>query len=127
MEWMLMPLSRYAEFSGRSGRREYWMYSLFQAIVVVGFAIAFFAIFGLEDNFSSNGDAVFGLVFAIVAYLLIFLVPSISVTVRRFHDQGLSGWLYFVSFIPYVGSIILIVFMCLPGSSGANKYGDPIY
>ncbi len=127
MEWMLMPLSRYAEFSGRSGRMEYWMYTLFQTIVLIGFAVVFLVIFGLEDNVSDNGDAVFGLVFALVAYLLIFLVPNISVTVRRFHDQGLSGWLYFLSFIPYLGGIILLVFMCLPGSSGANKYGDPIY
>lgn len=131
MEWMLMPLSRYAEFSGRSCRMEYWMYTLFQIIVVIGLAVAFFAIYGLEDNALDNGDAVFGLVFAGVAYLLVFMVPNISVTVRRWHDLGQSGW-FFLLFvvlgaIPFVGAIASIanfVWFCLPGNSGPNRYGD---
>ena len=122
-----MPLNRYAEFGGRSCRMEYWMYTLFQTLVLFTLVAIFFVLFGFDSNASDNGDAVFGIVFALAAYLLIFFVPNISVTVRRFHDQGLSGWLYLLSFIPYLGGLILLVFMCLPGSSGANKYGDATY
>ena len=105
MEWMLMPLNRYAEFGGRSCRMEYWMYTLFQTLVLFTLVAIFFVLFGFDSSASDNDDAVFGIVFALAAYLLIFFVPNISVTVRRFHDQGLSGWLYLLSFIPYLGAL----------------------
>ena len=48
-------------------------------------------------------------------------------TVRRFHDQDMSGWFYFLRFIPYVGGIVLIVFMCMQGTKGENRFGyDPL-
>ena len=131
MEWMFMPLSRYADFSGRSQRMEYWMYTLFQTTVLIGLAILFVAVFGLADDVSNNGNVIFGLVFGLVAYLLVFMIPNISVTVRRWHDLGQSGWFMllfaFLGAIPFVGAfagIANLVWFCLPGNSGANKYGD---
>ncbi len=52
------------------------------------------------------------------------IVPSIAVTVRRFHDQDMTGWLYLLSFIPYIGWLIVFVFMCIDGTRGPNQYGD---
>lgn len=118
MEWMLMPLKRYADFTGRSRRKEYWMFALFQLIVVL---VPMFIIFSISDM--TAGPPVLLWVF-LIAYLLVFLVPSIAVSIRRFHDQDKSGWFYLLSFIPYVGGIIVFVFMCLEGTSGPNRFGD---
>ncbi len=102
MEYMLMPLKRYADFSGRSRRMEYWMFVLFVTLVFIG-GIAFLGIF----------------------YLAI-LVPMLAVQVRRFHDQDKSGWMVLLNFIPYVGGLVVFVFMCMEGTRGPNQYGpDP--
>lgn len=129
MEWMILPLKRYADFSGRSRRKEYWMFTL-GVMLVFGFAaILLFTIFGAAGSFANGGAmssasmlliAVFGL-----AYLAI-LIPAIAVQVRRFHDQDKSGWFVLMNFIPYVGGIIVLVFMCLEGTRGPNRFGpDP--
>lgn len=123
MEWMLMPFKRYADFNGRSRRMEYWMFSLFILIVVFVLAL----ITGLLGAFSGGGDTI-GAIFLVPAglFVLATIIPSIAVTVRRFHDQDKSGWFYLLSFIPYLGGIIVFVFMCLEGTSGPNQYGpDP--
>jgi uncharacterized membrane protein YhaH (DUF805 family) len=58
--------------------------------------------------------------------LLAFLIPSIAVQVRRFHDQDKSGWFILLGLIPYIGGIILFVFMCIEGTRGPNRFGpDP--
>jgi uncharacterized membrane protein YhaH (DUF805 family) len=62
----------------------------------------------------------------LVIYALAILVPSLAVQVRRFHDQDKSGWFILLGFIPAVGGLIVLVFMCLPGTPGSNQYGpDP--
>lgn len=126
MDWMLMPLKRYAEFSGRSQRMEYWMFVLFQVIVIVALMLLtgiMGAIFGSED-----GElGVVGGLMAIIMFVFIFglIVPTIAVTVRRLHDQDKSGWWYLLNFVPF-GGIVLFVFMCLDGTPGPNQYGpDP--
>jgi uncharacterized membrane protein YhaH (DUF805 family) len=120
MEWMLMPFKRYADFNGRSQRMEYWMFSLFVFIVIVVLAL----IAGILGGFSGSEDG-FGMIFLVPAglFVLATIVPSIAVTVRRFHDQDKSGWFYLLSFIPYVGGIIVFVFMCLDGTPGPNRFG----
>jgi uncharacterized membrane protein YhaH (DUF805 family) len=124
MHWMLMPLNRYADFSGRSCRREYWLFGLLQFILLIFAAIAL-VFFGVsKDEIETSENGIFALVFISVIYLLVFLVPNISVTVRRLHDQGHTGWLYLISFIPYIGGLIIFVMMFLPGTSGPNQYGD---
>ncbi|MBI1404128.1 MAG: DUF805 domain-containing protein [Porphyrobacter sp.] len=149
MEWMIMPFRRYADFSGRSRRKEYWMFQLFNFLVGLVLAGPFFisyfgAISAASGNPEQEAAAVeaiaaggFGLSFIGLAlyglYLLAAFIPSIAVTVRRFHDRDMSGWWYpgliVASLIPLIGfvaSIALIVFMVLPGSSGANRFGpDP--
>nr|WP_109357388.1 DUF805 domain-containing protein [Sphingorhabdus sp. EL138] len=125
MEWMLMPLKRYADFSGRSRRKEYWMFFLLQIIIIVVLAIIGGVLGGFTPDpagsMSTGGTlmiALFGL------YALAIFIPSLAVQVRRFHDQDKSGWFVLLGFIPYVGGLIVLVFMCLDGTKGKNRFGD---
>jgi uncharacterized membrane protein YhaH (DUF805 family) len=124
MHWMLMPLNRYADFSGRSCRREYWLFTLLQFILLIFAAIVLVSFGVSKDEIETSQNGIFALVFISVIYLLVFWVPNISVTVRRLHDQGHTGWLYLIGFIPYIGGLIIFVMMFLPGTSGPNQYGD---
>jgi len=124
MDWMLMPFKRYADFNGRSQRMEYWMFTLF--VTLIAFALALFA--GLVGGFSDSSGTGLSMVLIVPLALLVLvtIIPSIAVTVRRLHDQDKSGWFYLLSFIPYVGGLILFVFMCLDGTAGPNRFGpDP--
>lgn len=124
MEWMLLPLKRYADFSGRSRRREYWMYALLQTIVLGLLVILIGA--GAAGDGGEPGALFYLGMGLVVLWILGTSVPSVAVGVRRFHDQDKSGWLYLLSFIPYVGGIILLVFMCIDGTRGPNRFGsDP--
>ena len=130
MEWMLMPYRRYADFSGRSRRKEYWMFVLFGVIV---YAVAFTLIFGGSSGsgLMSGGAPDFGVAsgigFALLGlFALGTIIPAIAVQVRRFHDQDKTGWLVLLNFIPYIGGLIVLVLMCLDGTPGENRYGpDP--
>lgn len=119
MEWMMMPLQRYADFSGRSRRKEYWMFILGVVIVAV--------ILGIIEGILGINGMVGGVYGPLTILLLLgILIPSIAVQVRRFHDQGKSGWFVLLGFIPLVGGLIVLVFMCLEGTNGPNEYGpDP--
>lgn len=131
MEWMFLPLKRYADFSGRSRRTEYWMFWLFQVIVTVILGMLFLVAGLTSGGETPGGEPEFGAVgivaiSLIVLFVLAMLVPNIAVTVRRFHDQDKSGWMYLLALIPYVGGLIIFVFMVLPGTNGPNQYGaDP--
>ncbi|MGE3691793.1 MAG: DUF805 domain-containing protein [Novosphingobium sp.] len=130
---MIVPFKRYFDFKGRSRRMEYWMFMLMSAMIYV--ACAVIAVASVPWNrMSSDGgpepEPGIGLWIALglaAIYFLASLIPSIAVTVRRFHDQDMSGWFYFLRFIPYVGGIVLIVFMCIQGTKGENRFGyDPL-
>lgn len=121
MNWMLLPYRRYAEFSGRSRRKEYWLFALLQIIV---------AIVALSSGFLVDSAATgTGLTLGMGVYLLFALasfIPAIAVQVRRFHDQNRSGWMVLLNFIPYLGGLIVLVLMCLDGTPGPNRFGpDP--
>lgn len=126
---------KYSDGRGRATRSEYWYFVLFQALVSIGLAIllavSFTLAFGatLTSGSSSSSPNTGGLIlFAISAVLLgawwiATIVPAIAVSVRRFHDAGYTGWLWFLHFVPSVGSIAVIVFMLLPSASTANNWG----
>lgn len=119
MEWMLMPLRRYADFSGRSRRKEYWMFVL--GVIIVAVVLGF-----IEGILGLSGMV--GGVYGPLTLLLVLaiIVPSIAVQVRRFHDQDKSGWFVLLAFIPILGGLIVLVFMCLEGTKGPNRFGpDP--
>ena len=110
---MFEPLKKYAQFSGRSRRKEYWLYTLFYV------AITFLTFY--VDAVMGEGEGVLSLLL-----WLLLLVPGIAVIVRRLHDIDKSGWWSIILFIPLIGPIVIIVFMCLDGTSGTNRFGpDP--
>lgn len=140
LEYMLMPLRRYAQFSGRSRRMEYWSFTLFITIIVFVLMGVMFGTGAATGAFSNleSGDpsALMGVMFGgfglvILLFWLAILVPSIAVTVRRLHDRDMSGWWYLgfmvLGMIPFVGwiaSIVFLVLLFLPGTVGPNRFGD---
>jgi len=120
---------KYASFAGRATRAEYWYFVLFGCLVSIGAsmvgAILLFLGFAL-----SGGDVeiaaglafiVYGIIYCI--FILGFICPSISVLVRRLHDTGRSGWWYWIIFIPYIGSIVILIFALLASQEHDNEYG----
>lgn len=123
MEYMWMPLRRYTDFSGRSRRKEYWYFHLAIIVVFVAVVILFGGSGVLFDPYSV-GSSVTGVVVVIAALALV--IPSLAVQVRRFHDQNLSGWWVLLGLVPYVGGLVVFIFMLLPGKPGDNRFGpDP--
>lgn len=108
-------MKNYAVFSGRARRTEYWMFVLFNILVT-------FAILILEGvMYAAFSSGTMGLLY--VLYGLATFVPSLAVAVRRLHDTGKSGWFLLIALIPFVGGIVLLVFLCTDSEPGMNKYG----
>ncbi|UOQ72851.1 DUF805 domain-containing protein [Hymenobacter cellulosilyticus] len=117
MEYFLQALRKYAVFTGRARRKEYWMFVLFQVLIGIAAAIVD-GILGTGFEYGS------GMVSALVT-LGLFL-PGLALGVRRLHDVNKSGWFWLIVFIPLVGAIWLLVLACTEGTQGPNQYGpDP--
>ncbi len=124
MHWFLDPITKhYADFSGRASRKQYWMFVLGHALFIFGSVFLGTAIVSDANDF---GFMVWAGLF-MLTWLGLFLIPSLSIQVRRLHDIGLSGWWYFLSFIPYVGGLILLIMSCIPSEQKTNKYGPNPY
>jgi len=127
MDWMLMPYRRYFDFSGRSRRKEFWMFQLFQAIVVIILYALLFAGFPAVDAYGQVAEAPGALFYLACILLAIFalgsIIPAIAVEVRRLHDQDKSGWWILIALIP-LGGLVLLVFMFLEGTNGPNRFGE---
>jgi uncharacterized membrane protein YhaH (DUF805 family) len=125
MQWMLMPLKRYADFQGRSTRMEFWMFTLFVTIVMIVLQVLLGIMFASSVSVDPQTGVVTGGGLGIAAmiiwvFYLAILVPSIAVGVRRMHDQDKSGWFILIP-------IVNLVFYCLPGTPGPNRFGpDPL-
>lgn len=132
MRWYFAVLKKYAVFSGRARRKEYWLYMLFNWIVgfILGALYGVFLGFGLKPGSGTNRSGHFVLVmlgyyFFVLAYLYILatVVPSIAVSVRRLHDINLSGWWMLLSLIPLLGGLALLVLFVRDGTPGENRFG----
>jgi uncharacterized membrane protein YhaH (DUF805 family) len=111
MGWYLTVLKKYAVFSGRARRREYWMFILFHLVIA--------AVLLTVDR------VLFDQPILTLIYLVAMIVPTVAVVVRRLHDTGRSGWWYLLNFVPLVG-LVVFVFVCSSGNIGPNEYGpDP--
>lgn len=156
MEYMFLPLKRYAEFSGRSRRMEFWMWTLFVFLLWIAFFVVMVAVAGaalmtgggVRSLMAMGGGIVIIGALAFLVWLAL-LIPSLAVGVRRLHDTERSGWWLgglvildivsavlrgtgagglatIVSLVVLLWAIVLIVFYCLDGTKGPNKYGpDP--
>lgn len=107
MDYFIGALRQYADFTGRTGRKEYWMYILMYFV--------FSLILGLLDDLLGINILTYTLSFAL-------LVPTLSIGARRLHDTGRSGWWQLIAWLPIVGVIILIVFWA-QDSHEDNDYG----
>lgn len=108
MNWYLDALKKYAVFDGRSRRTEYWMFVLFNFIISLAISIVGSV---LHLKFLSN------------LYTLAVLIPFLAVSVRRLHDIGKPGLYLLFTLIPFIGWIIELYFMSIPGEAGSNEYG----
>lgn len=113
--------SSYFKFNGRARRQEYWGYILFSILaLILAFVvdtILTLSIFGVDDT-----EGYFLPLFTAL-WILYTIIPGIAVTVRRFHDQDLSGWMYLLNLIPYVGGLIVFVFMLIDSRAEPNVHG----
>ena len=116
MNWYLKALKQYADFKGRARRKEYWMFILFNII------FAFLA--ALIDNIMGTASPELGYGLFYIVYGLAVFIPGLAVTVRRLHDVGKSGWMYFIILIPIIGIIWFIILMVKDSEPGSNKWGE---
>lgn len=108
-------------FRGRSSRTEYWCFTVLN-IVIVFFAIVLMGIFASEGN----EDVATGFLIVVLIYLLIIIIPSLALTIRRLHDIDKSGWNILLNCIPIVGTLCVLVFTLMNGTVGENRFGpDP--
>lgn len=108
---------RYAQFSGRASKREFWGFMLFKIVAVV--AIFFVTVIMSEINKS------LGSIFSLLYWLFVIalVIPDLSVGVRRLHDIGKSGWWYLIAFVPLIGTIWLIILWCQASVNEDNQWG----
>jgi len=111
--WFMVALKKYAVFQGRARRKEFWYFVLFTIVFSV---LAAFLDLALNSYTAYGG--VIGLLFEVA-----IIIPSLSVTVRRLHDVGKSGWWLLILLIPLVGLIILIIDLTTDSKESTNKYG----
>ena len=107
--WKKVVLENYANFEGRARRSEFWFFELANVIVWLVLLIL------------ANIAGILGLL--AIVYWLGILIPSIAVGIRRLHDTDKSGWWILIGLVPFVGGIILLVFMCIDGTRGTNQWG----
>jgi uncharacterized membrane protein YhaH (DUF805 family) len=124
MHWMFLPLKRYAEFSGRSRRTEYWMFFLFQILIMVAFWILMALaggsalMMGSDPNALAAAGGFVMIVFALYGLVsLALIIPAIAVTVRRLHDTNRTGWWVLA---PIAGYVIMLVGAVMAASSPDN-------
>ena len=119
IDWATRPLKKYADFTGRAPRAEYWWFVL---LYMVGFVVATIidSVLGLDAMALTYGPVT-------ILFALAILVPSLAVGARRLHDTDRSGWWLLIGLIPLIGAIVLLVFFVAEGTRGSNQYGEDPY
>jgi uncharacterized membrane protein YhaH (DUF805 family) len=116
MKLYFESLRKYAVFAGRARRKEYWIFQLCNGLILI-------TLFTIDDGTGTYRRGIgFGLLSAL--FVLAMFIPSVAVTVRRLHDTGSSGWWLFISLIPVVGPIALLILTLKDSQPGENRYGS---
>lgn len=110
MNYYIEVIKKYAVFSGRARRAEYWYFVLFNTIIYTAVTI-------ISNAIGDKTNALISL------YILFMFVPSLAVTVRRLHDVDYSGWFLLVTLIPLIGIIWIFVLTLFDSNPDNNKYG----
>ena len=113
MDYYIGAFKKYAVFSGRATRKEFWMFTLINTIVNIIVAVALTIIVGEYK----------GLIFIPTLYTLAVFIPSLAISCRRLHDIGKSGWWILITLVPFIGSLLLFSFYVIDSQTGTNKYG----
>ncbi|WP_455518285.1 DUF805 domain-containing protein [Neisseria cinerea] len=108
---------RYAQFSGRASKREFWGYMLFRMVAVVAIFFVAVIMFAINESLGS--------IFSLLCWLfgIALVIPDLSVGVRRLHDIGKSGWWFLIGFVPLIGPIWLIILWCQASVNEDNQWG----
>ena len=114
MNWYLDAWKNYFTFTGRSRRKAYWMFVLFNIIAIVLANV-------IDNVLGLAGAEGYGPISAI--YGLAVFIPGLALAIRRLHDTGRTGWWMLLGFLPVIGIIILIVFFVTDSQPGSNPYG----
>ena len=109
MDYYTGVLKKYADFSGRARRAEYWMFALINFVIGIVLAIV--------DGILGTGGMV-GLIYSVGVF-----IPSLAVLARRLHDTNRSGWWMLIALIPILGWIAILIFLTQDSTPGDNKYG----
>ena len=110
----LQPYMKYTDFSGRAGRMEYWTFFIFQIIMGIVLPI-------VENILGINNTGQFGIISSL--FMLITLIPSLAVAVRRLHDTNRRGWWSFIVVIPVIGVLWFFILCLLDSTPGNNRFG----
>jgi uncharacterized membrane protein YhaH (DUF805 family) len=115
-------MRRYFDFSGRSSRAQFWIFTLVVIVLVLVAAVIGAAIGGGEST--AQGPSTSGSPAALLLALvvLVHFIPSLAVQVRRLHDSNKSGWWVLLNVIP-AGQLVLLIMFCLGSTPGPNRFG----
>lgn len=121
-QWMVEPIRKYASFSGRARRAEYWWFQLFFVLLFTALTIVDVMLFGFDP---AGGDPTDNLLAGLAALAL--FIPAFAVAVRRLHDRDKSGWWLLWGILPVIGGLILLYQYVQRGTAGDNRFGpDPL-
>lgn len=114
-------------FKGRATRSEYWWATL---LLTIGGMVASVMDFMMVSSIANgaNPTAIYALSpfdFSTTYYILVTFIPFTSLSVRRLHDVGMSGFWWLLQFVPFVGALVLLVFYCMPSNDRATVHGAP--
>ena len=118
MNWYVKCIKNYFNFSGRARRKEYWMFTLFNVLII----LALFLLSAYFEEYFSN-DISEGILAVTGLYVLFIIIPHLAVACRRLHDTNRSGTYWLVRFIPIIGPIWLLVLLVEDSKYGPNKWG----
>ena len=128
MKWYFKAFRQYADFGGRASRKEYWIFTLCNFIVSIIVLLPGMLILNYSGNpelvtayghayYSIGIDPVYGV------FLLLTLIPTLAIVVRRLHDISKNGWMILIIFVPFIGGIWLLILLLAKGKPGENEYG----
>lgn len=116
-------LSKYATFSGRASRPEFWWWMLAAFVVIALAGVLDRAVMAPLLGFSAADENAGQPLTTILS--LVLLLPNISVAVRRLHDGNRTGWWLLIALVPILGALVLVYFYIQPSDTGRNGFGDP--
>lgn len=122
MNYYKVALSKYAVFTGRSQRAEYWFFTFYTLAINMIFGLVQFVILTNEGGTMSSEYSLISTLSTL--FTLAMIIPGLAVAIRRLHDIGKSGWWVLIAFVPLIGVLVLLLFFIRDSQEGSNVYGE---